>query len=133
MEIFTIRDRERKGNEMMQTTDAIAQLDSVMPDGAKETMTTLVSAIAGVIDDLRTVETLCGEIVATLNLEGNQKYFEDMPEHWHDLVTSWTERWRASRPPAPEGQGQEARGPHRPSRIPIESTIQPLEKASGPK
>jgi hypothetical protein len=57
----------------------------------------LAKEIIEVGQRLQEVESLCGEIIATLNLEGNQYYFEEMPEMWHDLVTLWTERWQATR------------------------------------
>lgn len=40
-------------------------------------------------------EKLLNQIIASLNLEGNAQWFEEMPESWHDLVGHWTKRHQA--------------------------------------
>lgn len=35
-------------------------------------------------------KALLSEIVATLNLPGNARFFAEFPSHWHDLVEYWT-------------------------------------------
>lgn len=48
------------------------------------------------------LERLLGEIIATLNLEGNTHWFSEMPEDWFDLIGLWTEQWRNLTPAAPD-------------------------------
>jgi len=39
------------------------------------------------------VRRLCGEIIATFLVEGNQKVFESLPQEWHNIVQVWKRRF----------------------------------------
>lgn len=56
------------------------------------------SPIADIVRKLERDHTdameLLGEIVASLNLEGNAHLFAEMPDDWHHLVEHWTKWWR---------------------------------------
>lgn len=59
------------------------------------TENTPISILVGEIEQRCVdLERLLQEIVATLNLEGNAKWYSEMPQGWFGLVTQWTERYR---------------------------------------
>lgn len=47
----------------------------------------------------RELESLCQEIVATLDMPGNAAQFAELGAPWHDLVKSWKKRFLEIRRP----------------------------------
>ena len=47
----------------------------------------------------RELESLCQEIVATLDMPGNAAWFAEMGAPWHDLVKNWKARFLELRRP----------------------------------
>lgn len=61
-------------------------------EGKKEELP-VTDTVAALERKCNTLQELCGEILSTLQLEGNVHLFKDFPQDWTILVQNWRERY----------------------------------------